>query len=263
MFMHTARGDSLLGTMRFVSRNADTRVYGVILPQEMTNQALLDSVAYKTYYAIASGAEPLILRKSQKKLDSAISSEESPKKKSAKVKKVATTKPKPTKKKASVKADRGKGLNVLLEVALSEAAQLKEATKRSKKDFHISQASGSGDGTDFELGVPDEQHLKTTCADEGTEEDENEENDFEDKSDDGDNDDDGNDGNDDDDANDDDNQEGDDTNDDDKETDSDRTKSDIIKTPVLNQSSTEYYEEEEEKIDDEETINDEEDDRVT
>nr|GEZ19545.1 hypothetical protein [Tanacetum cinerariifolium] len=39
-------------------------------------------------------------------------------------------------------ADSGKGLNVLLEVALSEAAQLKEATKRSKKDFRISQASG-------------------------------------------------------------------------------------------------------------------------
>ncbi|GKB10424.1 hypothetical protein Tco_0844347 [Tanacetum coccineum] len=194
MFMHTARGDSLLGTMRFVSRNADTRVYGVILPQEMTNQALLDSVAYKTYYAIASGAEPLISRKRQKKLDSAISSEESPsKKKYTKAKKVVATKPKPTKKKAPAKADRGKG-----------------------------------DGTDFELGVPDEQHLKTTCADEGTEEDEDEENDFKDKSNDGDNDDDGNDG-DDDDANDDDNQEDDDMNDDDEETDSDRTESDRIK----------------------------------
>ncbi|GKG43201.1 hypothetical protein Tco_0479885, partial [Tanacetum coccineum] len=44
----------------------------------------------------------------------------------------------------------------------------KEATKRSKKDLHISQASGSGDETDFESGVPDEQHLKTTGADERT-----------------------------------------------------------------------------------------------
>ncbi|GKF83609.1 hypothetical protein Tco_0248507, partial [Tanacetum coccineum] len=52
--------------------------------------------------------------------------------------------------------------------ALSEAAQLKEATKRSKKDFYISQASGSGDGTDFESGVPDEQHRKTSSTDEGT-----------------------------------------------------------------------------------------------
>ncbi|GJY90713.1 hypothetical protein Tco_0505909 [Tanacetum coccineum] len=83
-------------------------------------------------------------------------------------KKVTTTKPKLTKKKAPVKADRGKGLNVLFDVALSEAAQLKEATKRSKKDFHISQASGSGDGTDFKSGVSNEQHRKTSGTDEGT-----------------------------------------------------------------------------------------------
>ncbi|GKE79145.1 hypothetical protein Tco_1545265 [Tanacetum coccineum] len=67
MFMHTARDDSVLGTMRFISRHTDTQVYGAILPQAMTNQALLDSDAYKTYYAIALGAEPLMLRKSQKK----------------------------------------------------------------------------------------------------------------------------------------------------------------------------------------------------
>ncbi|GKF37360.1 hypothetical protein Tco_0114118 [Tanacetum coccineum] len=198
-------------------------------------------------------------------------------KKSTKAKKVAATKPKPTKKKAPVKTDKGKGFNVLSEVALSEAAQLKEVAKRSKKYFDISYASGSGEGTDFELGVPDEQHRKTSGTDEGTgtkpgvsdvpkydsesekeswgdsgEEDDDDENDSKDESDNGDNDNDGNDdddGNDgvgdDDDANDDDNQEDDDTNDDDEETDSDRTESDRIKIPVLDQSSTEYYEEEE------------------
>ncbi|GJW60691.1 hypothetical protein Tco_0110026 [Tanacetum coccineum] len=237
MFMHTARDDSVLGTMRFVSRHADTQVYGAILPQAMTNQALLDSVAYKTYHAIASGAEPPMSRKSQKKSDLTISFEESPsKKKSAKVKKVSTIKPKPAKKRAPVKADSGKGLNVLSEVALSEVDQLKEATKRSKKDFYISHASGSCDGTDFKSGVPDEQHLKRTGADEGTgiipgvfnvpkynseseketwgdsgEEDEDDENNSEDKSDDGQDDDDAND-----DANDEHNQEGYDTNDDDE-----------------------------------------------
>ncbi|GJY99648.1 hypothetical protein Tco_0517078 [Tanacetum coccineum] len=214
------------------------------------------------------GAEPPKSRKSQKKSDSAISSEESPsKKKSAKAKKVTATKPKPTKKKAP------------------------EATKRSKKDFHISHASGSGDGTDFESGVPDEQHHKNSGTDEGTgtkpgvpnvpkydyesekeswgdsgeEEDNDEDNAEDDKGNDDSNDnddDDGNDGNGDDDANDDDNQEDDDTNDDDKETESDRTESDIIKIHVLNQSSTEYYEEEEENVDDEEKM-DEEDDEVT
>nr|GEX45273.1 hypothetical protein [Tanacetum cinerariifolium] len=102
------------------------------LAKAMTNQALLDSVAYKTYYAIATGSEPLKPKKIQKKSNSAISSEEtSSKKKPAKSKKDVTSTKKPTskakstKKKVSVKADRGKSLNVPLEVALSEAAQPK------------------------------------------------------------------------------------------------------------------------------------------
>ncbi|GJV56393.1 retrovirus-related pol polyprotein from transposon TNT 1-94 [Tanacetum coccineum] len=243
------------------------------------------------------GAKPPKSRKGQKKSNSTILSMESPsKKKYAKAKKVVATKPKPTKKKAPVKADRSKGLNVHSKVALSEAAQLKEATKRSKKDFHISHVSSSGDGTNFELGVPNKHHLKTFSADEGTgnklgvpgvpkydldsdkeswgdsgEEDDDEEDDTEDDEEnddnDADNDDDGNAGNngddDDDDANDDDNQEDDNTNNNNKETNSDKTESDRIKIPVLNQSSTEYYKEEEkEKVDDEEKM-DEEDDEVT
>ncbi|GJR30596.1 hypothetical protein Tco_1106828 [Tanacetum coccineum] len=210
-FMHTSRDDSLLGTMRFISRHADTQVYGAILPKAMMNQALLDSVAYKTYYAIASGAEPLKSRKSQKKLDSAISSEESPsKKKSAKAKKFIATKPKPTKKKAPVKADRGKGLNVLSEVALSKAAQLKEATKQSKKEFHASHASGSSDGTDLGSGGDSEEEDEDDIEDDEG----NDASDVNDDYDDDDNDDnDDNDGNDNDD-NDDDNQEDDDKNDD-------------------------------------------------
>ncbi|GJZ16271.1 hypothetical protein Tco_0551948 [Tanacetum coccineum] len=161
-FMHTAWDDSLLGTMRFVSIHEDTQVYGGILPKSMTNQAMLDFVAYKTYYAIASGAEPPKSKKSDKKSDSAISSEESPSKKKP------ASKPKPTKKKAPIKANRGKGLNVLSEVALSHVAQLKEATKRSKKDYHISYASGSCNGADFQSGVPDEQQCKISGTYKGT-----------------------------------------------------------------------------------------------
>ncbi|GJV60104.1 hypothetical protein Tco_1466204 [Tanacetum coccineum] len=57
-FMHTTRDDNLLGTMRFVSRHEDTQVYGALFPKAMTNQAMLDSASYKTYYAIATGGEP-------------------------------------------------------------------------------------------------------------------------------------------------------------------------------------------------------------
>ncbi|GJT24540.1 hypothetical protein Tco_0894477 [Tanacetum coccineum] len=153
------------------------------------------------------------------------------------------------KKKQPVKMPKSKGLDVLSKVALTEAEQLKIATKRSKTQFHNSHTSGSGDGIDTQSKEYESE--KESWGDSG-EEDENDENIFEDKSD-------GND--DDDDANDDDNQ-GDDTNDYDKETDSDSTESDRIKILVLNQSNTEYYEEEE-KTDDEETMDEEEDDEVT
>ncbi|GJT83752.1 hypothetical protein Tco_1058094 [Tanacetum coccineum] len=54
-------------------------------------------------------------------------------------------------------ATKSKGLTVLSEVALSEADQMKLATKRSKKEFHSSHASGSGDRVDIQSKVPDEQ----------------------------------------------------------------------------------------------------------
>ncbi|GJY08804.1 hypothetical protein Tco_0375858 [Tanacetum coccineum] len=170
---------------------------------------------------------------------------------------------KPDKKKQPAKKPKAKGLAVLSEFALTEAEQLKLASKRSKKDFHILHANGSSDRVDTQSKVPDEQHLETTGADEGTgtiprapdvpiyesesekeswgdSEDEDNENDSDDISDEGDNDNNGNNG-DEYDANDDDKQEGDDTNDDDEENDK-----------------------EEEKIDDEEMMDEEEeDDEVT
>ncbi|GJT74088.1 hypothetical protein Tco_1040813 [Tanacetum coccineum] len=121
MFMHTARDDSLLGTMRFITRHEDAQIYGVILPKAMMNQTMLDFVAYQTYYAIASGVEPPKSKKPKMKFDSAISFEETPsKKKPTKAKKDVpskkkpASKPKPTKKKAPVEADRGKdeGTNI-------------------------------------------------------------------------------------------------------------------------------------------------------
>nr|GEU80191.1 copia protein [Tanacetum cinerariifolium] len=38
--------------------NRDTQIYGAILPDVLTNQEMLDSKAYKEYYAVASGAVP-------------------------------------------------------------------------------------------------------------------------------------------------------------------------------------------------------------
>nr|GEV84772.1 ribonuclease H-like domain-containing protein [Tanacetum cinerariifolium] len=69
---------------------------------------------------------------------------------------------KPDMKKQPVKKTKAKGLAVLFEVALSEAEQIKLGTKRSKNDFHISHASGSGNGVDTQSKVPDEQEQKTS-----------------------------------------------------------------------------------------------------
>nr|GEX06144.1 retrovirus-related Pol polyprotein from transposon TNT 1-94 [Tanacetum cinerariifolium] len=74
---------------------------------------------------------------------------------------------KPDKKKQPAKKTKANGLAVLSEVALTEAEQIKLATKRSKKDFRVSHASGSGDAVDTQSKVPDEQQQKTSSTDEG------------------------------------------------------------------------------------------------
>ncbi|GJX80663.1 hypothetical protein Tco_0328812 [Tanacetum coccineum] len=56
---------------------------------------------------------------------------------------------------------------VLYEVALSEADQMKLATKKSKKEFHNSHANGSGDGVDIQSKVPDEQQHTVSGTNEG------------------------------------------------------------------------------------------------
>ncbi|GJS92140.1 hypothetical protein Tco_0774776 [Tanacetum coccineum] len=226
-----------------------------LIPKRDVNEDILNSTTYKTYYAYVNGAkEPKKARKFKKpaspKQNIVLVSPKEPTKKPGKAKKdvtstkKTTTKPKPTKKKAPVKADGGKGLNVLSEVALFKASQLKEVTKRSKKDFHISHASGSGDGTDFESGVPDEQQRKISSTDEETEEDDDDdEDDTEDESDN-----DGNDDSDDSDGNDDDDDDDNNGNDDD-DSDHERTESDRDENPNLNQSNEEHEEEEEEYVD--------------
>ncbi|GJW25810.1 hypothetical protein Tco_0039621 [Tanacetum coccineum] len=74
--------------------------------------------------------------------------------------------------KTSAKGDKpatikSKGLTLLSEVALSKAEQMKLATKRSLKEFHISHASGSGDGIDILSKVPDEQQQTGYSTNEG------------------------------------------------------------------------------------------------
>nr|GEY11606.1 hypothetical protein [Tanacetum cinerariifolium] len=124
MFWHTARDDTMFTTMRCISRHEKTQVYGAILPQHLTYTSPKKKLAQAT-----KGT----------RLNS-----------SAKV-------AKSNKKKQPAKLPKTKGLVVLSEVVLTEAEQLKLATKKSNTQFYSSHASGSGDGADTQSKDPDEQ----------------------------------------------------------------------------------------------------------
>ncbi|GJV10551.1 hypothetical protein Tco_1352092 [Tanacetum coccineum] len=214
MFWHYARDEFMFTTIRVISKHQDTQVYNAILPQHLTNQAMLESEAYMTYHAYATSVKTPKPKSIKNKADS----ESSPKTKltqASKGKRIKTIAKgdKPAKKKQS--AIKSKGLTVLSEVSLTKAEQIKLATKRSLIQTHSSHASDSGadEGTGSIPGVPDVPTYE-----------------FDDdqiswKSNDDDNDDDGNNDDDDDDA---DNQDVENQNDDDEQIDLDNDGDDFV-----------------------------------
>ncbi|GKE53987.1 hypothetical protein Tco_1489143 [Tanacetum coccineum] len=65
--LHTIRDDSLLGTLKFVSKTEDYQKYRALIHDGMINQYIKDSKAYKTYYDFATGKDtPKKLRKFKK-----------------------------------------------------------------------------------------------------------------------------------------------------------------------------------------------------
>ncbi|GKD49563.1 hypothetical protein Tco_1278539, partial [Tanacetum coccineum] len=199
--------------------------------------AMLESNAYKTYYAFASGEKTPKPKYVQKKVDS----DTSPKQKLVQATKGAIIKSeaqvaKSDKKKQHAKKPKAKGLVVLSEVALTEAEQLKLAARKTftyhKKVAQVMEL------TLRVLDVPiyESESEKESWGD-SDEEDDDDEDDFDDDSDDND------------------------------ECDDERTKSDRDEIPNPNKTNEEHNEEEEEydnefnieedeKIDDEETMYD-------
>ncbi|GKC75046.1 hypothetical protein Tco_1125820 [Tanacetum coccineum] len=230
MFWHFARDDSMFTTIRIISKHQDTQVYGAILPQHLTNQAMLKSEAYKTYHAYDTGEKIPKPKYVKNKADP----ESSPKKKSTQASegkrlKTSAKVTKSAKKKQPATTSKAKGLN-----ALSKAEQIKLATKRSLIQTYISHASGSGvdEGTGVTPGVPDvptydseDEHISWKSSDEDdddevnmSEDDDNQDDDNADNEGDDDQDNDNADNEGDDDQNDDNtNNEGDDDQDDDNE----------------------------------------------
>ncbi|GJR65542.1 hypothetical protein Tco_0011607 [Tanacetum coccineum] len=146
-FSSYVRDEFMFTTVRVISKHQDTQVYGAILPQHLTNQAMLESEAYMTYRAYATD--------------------------------------KPAKKKQY--ATKSKGLTVLSEVALTEVEQMKIALERSKIQTHSSHASGSGDGDKPEVLDVSEYRLKSEeeswTFSQGGDDEENDEHDSEDDND--------------------------------------------------------------------------------
>nr|GEY32533.1 hypothetical protein [Tanacetum cinerariifolium] len=154
MFWHFARDDSMFTTIRVISKHQDTQVYGALLPQHLTSQVILESEAYKTYYAYANGEKTPKPKYVQKKADL----DTSPKKKTIQAPKGKGLKAIAKMPESGKKKLPAQGLETLSEIALSEAEQIKVATKRSKIQFHSSHASGLGtdEGTGVSPGVPEE-----------------------------------------------------------------------------------------------------------
>ncbi|GJT33604.1 hypothetical protein Tco_0924023 [Tanacetum coccineum] len=157
MFWHYARDDFMFTTIRVISKHQDTQVYDAILPQHLTNQAMLESEAYKTYLAYTTSEKIPKPKYGKNKADS----ESSPKKKTAttakgKRLKTLAKEAKPEKKHQHAKTSKAKGLTMLSEVALTEADQMKIATKRSLIETHSYYANGSGnEEDDDEVGLND------------------------------------------------------------------------------------------------------------
>nr|GEV39555.1 hypothetical protein [Tanacetum cinerariifolium] len=120
---------------------------GVMLPIELTNEDIRNSEAYKEYYAIASGAAPPKTKASVRKTKSSSHTTITPP--TATGTRLSTLE----KGKQRAKSSKAKGLTVVSGVAMTEAEQMKLATKRSLQQTHIFQASGSAEAIQADCDV--------------------------------------------------------------------------------------------------------------
>ncbi|GKD89290.1 hypothetical protein Tco_1364797 [Tanacetum coccineum] len=109
-------------TMRFIPKHETVQKYNAILPDTLTNQAMKESDAYKTFHDFAT----------RKMI------------------------PKPKYVRRSTKQKTNQALTASLGKRLKATAKMKIVTKRGKTQFHSSHVSGSGanEGTGVSLDVP-------------------------------------------------------------------------------------------------------------
>ncbi|GJX99286.1 hypothetical protein Tco_0356305 [Tanacetum coccineum] len=183
--MRTSKDDYLINTLRFVSAKEESQMYGAQLPKSMTNHEMRETKAYKTYLGYATGATPPKKARKFKKpaspqLSTVPVSSEEPMKKSKRVKRSTKKSTKAlaggviiretlemplSKKKEKADVARGKGIELLFDVALTKEAQYEEVRRKTIRDFHKTHPSGFGTVTKT---APSATRIKPFVTSEGT-----------------------------------------------------------------------------------------------
>nr|GEY10397.1 hypothetical protein [Tanacetum cinerariifolium] len=122
---HYVRDDQMFTTIKLASRHQNTQRLDAILPIKLTNEDIRNSTTYKEYYAVASGAAPPKTKASVRKTQSSSDTTITPP--MAAGTRLSTS----AKGKQPAKSSKAKGLSVHSKVAMTEAGQIKLATKRS------------------------------------------------------------------------------------------------------------------------------------
>ncbi|GJV24261.1 hypothetical protein Tco_1376956 [Tanacetum coccineum] len=150
--MHTSKDDYLINTLRFVSTKEIEQIYDAILPESLTSSEMKETKAYKTYLGYATGATPPKKARNSRSQLLLNSLRETPK--------IPLSK-----KKEKVDVARGKGIEMLSDVALIKEDQYEEVRKKSLRDFHKTHPSGSGTVTKT---APSAAKIKPSVTNEGT-----------------------------------------------------------------------------------------------
>nr|GFC71178.1 hypothetical protein [Tanacetum cinerariifolium] len=150
---HYVRDDNIFSTIKVVSRHQNTQQYRAILPNELTNEDIRNTMAYKEYYACATGvAVPKPKASARKKRGDSDTSLTPP---IATPTPITTAAPVPriTAAAKGKQPTKAKSSSDLSKAARTEAEQLKIVLRRSRQETHISQHGGSStdEGTDVEL----------------------------------------------------------------------------------------------------------------
>ncbi|GJZ70264.1 hypothetical protein Tco_0633814 [Tanacetum coccineum] len=214
--LHTIQDDIMLGTLKYVSKTKDYQKYGALIPEQMINQEIKDSKAYKIYLAFATGkATPKKARKFKKiaspsEKQTLFLQEEPAKKPNVSV----------SKKKAPITTDRSKGIDLLPKAALLKDAQMKKLQDKT---------NGTNEGISTITGVPDVPKYQSKSENEywgesGDDNDNNDDDNYDVSEDDGNDDDSDDDGN-------------------NNASDDERTESDEDENPNLNQNDDDIEEE--------------------